>query len=74
MLPPLPKPDPNGYTPEQVYEYGRWVAARCVSTCAEIKQQIEDDGGKLNYAEAINHVAGAIQRRFVADMKTFDRG
>lgn len=73
MLPPLPKPGPKGYTPEQIYEYGRWVAARCVSTCAEIRQQIDDEGGKLNYAEAISHVAGAIQRRFASDTQTLGR-
>lgn len=73
MLPPLPQPGALGWTAEQVYEYGRWVAARCVTTCAEIKQQIEDDGGKLDYAEAISHVAGTIQRRFAADTQTLGR-
>lgn len=73
MLPPLPKPGPNGYTPEQIYEYGRWVAARCVSTCAEIRQEIEDEGASLTSSEAINHVAGTIQRRFASDTQTVDR-
>lgn len=73
MLPPLPKPQALGYTAEDVYEYGRWVAARCVTTCIEIRKQIDDDGGKLNCSEALNHVAATIQRKFANDTQTLGR-
>jgi hypothetical protein len=75
MLPPLPplKPGATGYTPEQVYEYGRWVAARAVSICHEVKDQIREIGGAVSYSEGLDHVAGSIQRRLASDTKTVNR-